>query len=181
MDNNTALILITIIVLVIIWAIVVYNNIIRSINSAKETKSTIDVMLKNRFDLLPNLVSVVKKYMIYEVETLEKITLLRTGSNDISLDWQLSAALKNIIAVAENYPELKASQNFNTLQLQIEWIEDKLQAARRTYNASVKKLFDTTMMFPWNLIALQMNIPEFEMFEVSNEEKANPDVNKLLG
>ena len=175
------LVTMSIIIFLIIRIIIVYNNIIWSINGARESKSSVDVMLKNRYDLLPNLISVVKKYMIYEADTLEKITKLRTWTNDVSLDTQISSAIKTILALAENYPDLKASNNFNTLQLQIEWIEDKLQASRRTYNAAVKKLLDTTMMFPWNLIALQMNIPEFEMFEVSNEEKANPDVNKLLG
>ncbi|MBP7007493.1 LemA family protein [Patescibacteria group bacterium] len=104
------------------------------------------------------------------------MTAQRTGSNDVELDGQVSSAVKNLLVVAENYPNLKASTNFNTLQLQIEGIEDRLQAARRTYNAAVKHLLDKKMMFPGNLIAGMVNIPDFPMFEVVETEKANLQV-----
>lgn len=137
-------------------------------------------MLKNRFDLLPNLVATVKQYMGHEADTLENLTKMRTGANDMELDGQVSSAVKNLLVVAENYPDLKASTNFNTLQLQIEWIEDKLQASRRTYNAAVKHLLDAKMMFPGSLIASQMSIPEFPMFEVAANEAVNPQVSELF-
>jgi LemA protein len=143
-------------------------------NSAKETKSSIDVMLKNRFDLLPNLVATVKGYMKHEAEVLEKLTAMRTWANDIQLDNQVWWAIKTIFAVAENYPNLKANENFLLLQVQIGAIEDKLQAARRTYNAAVKYLLDKKMMFPSNIIASNMDIPEFPMFEATTEERLNP-------
>lgn len=137
-------------------------------------------MLKNRFDLLPNLVATVKQYMGHEADTLENLTKMRTGANDMELDGQVSSAVKNLLVVAENYPDLKASTNFNTLQLQIEWIEDKLQASRRTYNAAVKQLLDAKMMFPGSLIASKMSIPEFPMFEVAANEAVNPQVSELF-
>lgn len=176
MTPNALFISIWVIAFILLWAIVSYNGIIWAINGAKETKSSIDVMLKNRFDLLPNLVATVKQYMWHEADTLEKLTSLRTWSNDVELDGQVSSALKNLLAVAENYPDLKASTNFNTLQLQIEGIEDRLQAARRTYNAAVKHLMDKTMMFPGSLIASTMTIPAFPMFEAMETEKENPQV-----
>lgn len=170
-----------IVLFLLIWIVSSYNTLISAINSAKETKSSIDVMLKNRFDLLPNLVATVKEYMQHEAETLQKLTELRTWANDEELDGQVTSALKSLLVVAENYPDLKASTNFNTLQLQIEWIEDKLQAARRTYNAAVKYLMDRTMMFPSNIIANMMTIPTFQLFEVAESEKANPNVTELFG
>lgn len=181
MSSNLLFIVIWIIAFILLWAIVSYNGLISAINSAKETKSSIDVMLKNRFDLLPNLVATVKQYMNHEADTLEKLTAQRTGTNDVELDGQVTNAVRNLLAVAENYPDLKASTNFNTLQLQIEWIEDRLQAARRTYNAAVKHLMDKKMMFPSNLIANTMNIPEFPMFEAAESEKINPQVGDLFG
>lgn len=181
MSPNSMFILIWIIAFILLRAIISYNGLISAINSAKETKSSIDVMLKNRFDLLPNLVATVKQYMHHEADTLEKLTAQRTGANDIELDGQVTSAVKNLLAVAENYPDLKASTNFNTLQLQIEGIEDRLQAARRTYNAAVKHLLDKRMMFPSNLIAGMMTIPEFPMFEATETEKVNPQVGDLFG
>ena len=97
----------------------------------------------------------------------------------MQLDGQLGGAIRNIFAVAENYPDLKANQNFLTLQIQIAAIEDKLQAARRTYNAAVKYLLDKKMMFPSNIIANSIAIPEFPMFEATTEERANPGVDAL--
>ncbi len=179
MSNDLIFIVLWVLVFVILWAIVVYNNIISAINSAEETKSTIDVMLKNRFDLLPNLVAVVKWYTKHEAETLEKIAALRTWNNDIELDWAIGSAIKNVFAVAEWYPDLKANENFHMLQLQIEAMEDKLQAARRTYNAAVKHLLDNTMMFPNNLMANTMTIPKFTMFEAEASEKGNPGIKNL--
>ena len=181
MSPNILFIVIGIIAFILLRAVVSYNGLISAINSAKETKSSIDVMLKNRFDLLPNLIATVKQYMNHEADTLEKLTSQRTWTNDVELDGQVTNAVKNLLAVAENYPDLKASTNFNTLQLQIEGIEDRLQAARRTYNAAVKHLLDKKMMFPSNLIANSMNIPEFPMFEVVETEKINPQVGDLFG
>ncbi len=180
MSPNILFIIIGFIAFILLRAVVFYNGIIWAINSAKETKSSIDVMLKNRFDLLPNLVATVKQYMWHEADILEKLTAQRTGSNDVELDGQVSSAVKNLLVVAENYPNLKASTNFNTLQLQIEGIEDRLQAARRTYNAAVKHLLDKKMMFPGNLIAGMVNIPDFPMFEVVETEKANLQVWNLF-
>ena len=179
MTNTYIFILVGTIAFILIRWVISYNTIISAINSAKETKSTIDVMLKNRFDLLPNLVAVVKWYTKHEAEVLEKITSLRTWSNDMQLDGQLGGAIRNIFAVAENYPDLKANQNFLTLQIQIAAIEDKLQAARRTYNAAVKYLLDKKMMFPSNIIANSIDIPEFPMFEATIEERVNPWVDAL--
>ena len=173
-----------IIVGLVILFIFLYNSIISAKNKVEETKSTIDVYLQNRYDLIPNLVEVVKKYMEHERNLLEKVTQLRselvkqTGQftkDRFEKENMLSDTLKSIFAVAENYPDLKANQNFIALQNQWAEIEDNIAAARRTYNMAVKNLRDKTQMIPYNFIAWMINIPHYDFFEA--DEKARQSLN----
>ena len=181
---NLVVVLIFAVVLVVLIYVFLYNSIISAKNRIEEAKSSIDVFLQNRYDLIPNLVEVVKKYMEHEKNTLTKLTELRTEL--VKMSWQttkdrfdkenmLSSALKSIFAVAENYPDLKASQNFIALQNQWAEIEDNIAASRRTYNAALKDLNDKKQMIPYNLIAWGMNLPDYDYFEA--DEKAKEALN----
>jgi LemA protein len=149
---------------------------------AQEALSDIDVQLKRRFDLIPNLVETVKGYMKHERGVLENVTQARarvagaTGSplerNDA--ENALSGTLKTLFAVAENYPDLKANTNFLQLQQELSDTEDKIQAARRFYNTNVRDLNTTIQTFPSNIIANLFNFKEQKFFEVENEEEKEP-------
>jgi len=180
MDINILFVGIVIIIIGTIRIIVTYNNIISIKNNVKETSSAVDVLLKKRFDLIPNLVAAVQWYTKHEAEMLKKLTKIRSNIMDDSHDKEkfdvengLSNTLKSVFAVAENYPDLKANENFMLLQKQLETIEDKIQAARRGYNASVKELYDSKEQFPSKIIANRMNIPHYDMFEATIEEQKN--------
>lgn len=164
----------------LICFIVTYNSIINSKNNVKESFWSIDTVLQNRYNLIPNLVEVVKQYMQHESWVISKVTELRaslmsnsnnTSSERFEKENQLQAGLKSIFAVAENYPDLKASANF--LELQNSWseIEDRLQWARRAYNSSVKELNNKKEMFPSSIIASMMTIEEYKMFEADASAK----------
>jgi len=178
------LVLLWLVLLMVVLFIFIYNSIISSKNKVEETKSTIDVYLQNRYDLIPNLVEVVKKYTEHEKDLLEKLTELR--SQLVKQSWEftkdrfekenmLSNTLKSIFAVSENYPELKANQNFIALQNQWAEIEDNIAAARRTYNSAVKDIRDKKQMIPYNFVVKMITIPNYDFFEA--EEKAKEKVN----
>lgn len=165
---------------IIIYFIFTYNSIINTKNTVKEAFSSIDTVLQNRYNLIPNLVEVVKQYMQHESWVISKVTELRanlmSNSNKGSLERfaqenELQAGLKSIFAVAENYPDLKASANF--LELQTSWseIEDRLQWARRAYNASIKELNNKKEMFPSNIVASMMTIEDYKMFEADSSAR----------
>lgn len=165
---------------IIIYFIFTYNSIINTKNTVKEAFSSIDTVLQNRYNLIPNLVEVVKQYMQHESWVISKVTELRanlmSNSNKSSLERfaqknELQAGLKSIFAVAENYPDLKASANF--LELQTSWseIEDRLQWARRAYNASIKELNNKKEMFPSNIVASMMTIEDYKMFEADSSAR----------
>jgi len=167
-------------VILVIYAIATYNSIISTKNTVKESFSSIDTVLQNRYNLIPNLVEVVKQYMTHEAWIITKVTDLRaslvanTNKNSAERFEQenaLQAGMKSIFAVAENYPELKASTNFLELQTQWAEIEDRLQWARRAYNAAVKELQNKKEMFPSNIIAALMNIEVYTMFEADEGAK----------
>lgn len=187
MDINILFVATLIIFIGIIRAIVTYNKIISIKNNVKETSSTIDVLLKNRFDLIPNLVEAVKGYTKHETEILNQLTAMRSNMMENSHDKEkfdvengLSNTLKSVFAVAENYPDLKANENFMLLQKQLETIEDKIQASRRGYNASVKELYDNKEQFPSSIIANNMDIPHYDMFEATQDERSNISTEKLF-
>ena len=142
-----------------------------------------DVYLKKRWDLVPNLVEVVKEYAKHEKETIEKITALRTNSyetmsidNKINVNEQLTQGLSKIIAISENYPELKASQNFIELSHDLTKIEDEIANSRKYYNGTVRIFNNKIQMFPSNIIANLFGFHSANMFEADTEEKNNVKV-----
>lgn len=179
--------LIVLVVLVLI-GIGMYNSLIGKKNQVTNAFSAIDVMLKKRFDLLPNLIETVKQYMSYEEGLLSKIVELRskavnpqTSSEEkLEIDRQLSAGVKGLMVNVENYPDLKASQNF--LNLETTWTEseEQIAAARRTYNASVTDYNNAIMMFPGSIIAGMMNYQAINVLANTEEERKNISAKDLF-
>lgn len=164
---------------VVLWVIFAYNSFIRLINRAKEAWADIDVQLKRRYDLIPNLVQTVKGYAIHESQAFENVTKARAaamGAGNIAQKGEaenmLTGALKSLFAVAEAYPDLKANQNFSKLQDELADTENKIQAARRFYNTNVRDLNIKTETFPNNLIAGVFHIAKMEFFELGEGEGA---------
>lgn len=171
-------IIIGLIIVLVIYAAVTYNSLIQSENMVKEAFSTMDIYLKKRWELVPNLVEVVKGYAKHEKETFGKITSLRANSYDsmtmdekINANEQLTQGLSKIMAVSENYPELKASQNFLQLSQDLTKIEDEIANSRKYYNGTVRILNNKIQMFPSNLIAGIFGFKQGSMFEGNAEEK----------
>lgn len=167
-------------VIALLYGIVTYNSIVSTKNSVAESLSAIDTVLQNRYDLIPNLVEVVKQYAAHESGIFSKVTELRsalmsqgsTATKDrFTAENELQGTMKSLFAVAENYPDLKASTNFLELQTQWSELEDRMQGARRAYNSAVKLLSDKKQMFPSNVIAGMMTIPEFAMYEADEAAK----------
>ncbi|HAO64941.1 TPA: hypothetical protein DCQ44_03105 [Candidatus Taylorbacteria bacterium] len=176
-------IIIAIVVLVLLWLMFSYNRFITFINRAKEAWADIDVQLKRRYDLIPNLVSTVKGYAAHESGTLEKVTQARNmamGATNIADKAQaenmLSGTLKSLFAVTEQYPDLKANQNFLDLQAQLTDTEDKIQAARRFYNTNVRDLNTALEVFPGNVIAGAFHFSKMEFFNLEGDEAARQNV-----
>ncbi len=174
-------VLVGIIVVVLIWAIFAYNHFIRLINNAKEAWSDIDVQLKRRYDLIPNLINTVKGYATHESSTLEKVTQARTaamGAGNIEdkgkAENVLSSTLKSIFALAESYPDLKANQNFLSLQTELSDTENKIQASRRFYNGNVRDLNIAVEAFPGNIIANRFHFAKMELFVLEEEAAKQP-------
>ena len=168
---------IAIIVLLVIWVISVYNGLVSSRQKVDNAWSQIDVQLQRRFDLIPNFVETVKGYAAHESETFEKITSLRTSwanANTVAekadLDNQLSGALKTIMAVSENYPDLKANQNFSELSEELRNTENKISFSRQFYNDTVTMYNQKLQIFPSNIIANMFNFTPRELFKVDNAE-----------
>jgi len=161
----------------------VYNSLIRLKNKVKEAWSDIDVQLKRRYDLIPNLVETVKGYAKHEKGTFEKVTELRSKAMQTTepgkkaeVENMLTETLKSLFAVAENYPELKANENFLDLQKQLSEIEDEIQKSRRYYNGNVRDFNTKLEVFPNNLIAGILRFKAFDFFEVADAEKKNVKV-----
>ncbi len=177
-------IILAIVVVLAIWIIAAYNGLVTLKNRAKEAWSDIDVQLKRRYDLIPNLVETVKGYAAHEKELFEKVTQARTAAisaqgmkQKAEAENQLSSTLKSLFAVAEAYPDLKASNNFLELQRELSDTENKIQAARRFYNTNVRDLNIKIESFPSNLIANVFNFKEMELFETAAGEKEPVKVN----
>jgi LemA protein len=165
-----------IIVLILIWAIVNYNALVRIRQQVRESWSGIDTELKRRYDLIPNLVETVKGYAAHEREVLQKVTEARarafasSGSvaEQAADEKQLVDSMRSLLAVAEKYPDLKASENFLELQRELTNTEDRIQAARRFYNANVRDMNTRIEVFPSNLIAGIFNFTPETFFEVES-------------
>mgnify|MGYP001851886958 CR=1 FL=1 len=170
-------IILAIVVVIAIVIIVIYNNLVTLRQRVQNAWSQIDVQLKRRFDLIPNLVETVKGYMTHEKETLTKVTDLRSAwsnaqsvEDKLNLENELSSTLKTIMAVAENYPNLKADQSFNNLQNELSDTEDKISYSRQFYNDTVT-IYNTKLeTFPSNLIASIFGFKASTLFNVDNEE-----------
>ncbi len=184
---NILLILFVVAAIIFLWVIGVFNSLIRLKNRAKEAWADIDVQLKRRYDLIPNLVETVKGYAAHERELFQKVTEARANAMTAEQSGDpkkigaaenvLSGTLKTLFAVAESYPDLKASQNFLELQRELADTEDKIQAARRFYNANVRDLNTKIEIFPANIIASIFNFKKIEFFELT--EPAQREVPKV--
>ena len=171
------LIILAIIVVLAIFIIGIYNNLVKSRQKVKNAWSQIEVQLQRRFDLIPNLVETVKGYMEHESEVLEKVTALRSSWADAknieekaNLDNQLSGVLKTIMAVSENYPDLKANQNFTELQNSLTETENKISFSRQFYNDTVTMYNTKLEVFPDNIVASMFGFKAEPLFNVDSEE-----------
>lgn len=182
-------IILVVIVLVLLWGVGLYNNFVRMKNRVAEAWADIDVQLKRRFDLIPNLIETVKGYAAHEREVLQQVTEARTAamSAEQSADPMASAraenmltgALKSLFAVAENYPDLKANENFLELQRELSDTENKIQAARRFYNANVRDFNTAVEMFPSNIIANMFKYTQKDLYDLEDTpaQRENIEVN----
>ncbi|MFH0804284.1 MAG: LemA family protein [Candidatus Zambryskibacteria bacterium] len=168
---------------IVLWFIFAYNRFIRLITRAKEAWSDIEVQMKRRYDLIPNLVNTVKGYATHESTAFENVTKARAmaiGAGTLEekgkAENMLSGALKSLFAVAEAYPDLKANQNFLELQRELSDTEDKIQAARRFYNTNVRDLNISIDTFPSNLIAGMFKFSKMEFFDLGDQKEASEPV-----
>ncbi len=173
-------IILAIVFVIAIWIIGVYNGLVKARNKAEEAESGVNVHLNKRYDLIPNLVETVKGYAKHEEKTLESVIEARNrclGSTDTAsrdkADNALSGTLKNLFALAESYPELKANTNFQDLQKSLEKIESEILNARKYYNAVARSFNDKMMVFPANLIASSLGFKKLAYVEVTEEKKEN--------
>ncbi|MCD5382300.1 MAG: LemA family protein [Candidatus Pacebacteria bacterium] len=181
--------------LVVFWAIFAYNNFVKLTQRTKEAWADIDVQLKRRYDLIPNLVETVKGYASHEKETLSQVTDARTTATQVHVDptnitpeqitamagaeSALTQSLGKLLAVAEAYPDLKANTNFAQLQTELSDTENKIQAARRFYNGNVRDLAIALQSFPSNIIGKMFNFKEHEFFELGEDEAEAKDPVKV--
>jgi LemA protein len=175
---NPIYIILGVLGLILLYFVYIYNRLISLRERVKESSSDIEVQLKRRADLIPNLVETVKGYASHEKEVFEKVTEARskilsaqTVKEGLEADNMLTSALKTLFAVAENYPELKANQNFLHLQQELVDAEDKIQASRRFYNAVLREYQSYKESFPANLVANIFKFPGFEYYELEYEER----------
>ena len=182
-----------------VWAIVflvgvaligvlLYNSLISKKNQVDNAFASVDVLLKKRTDLIPNLVSTVQNYMQYEKNTLVELTRLRSramsgqvsADERVELENKISRSIGGLLVAVENYPELKANQNFMQLQGALNEIEEQISAARRFYNSAVTDYNNAVEMFPTNLIAGQMNYRLKRVFEINEQERQNVNIKNLF-
>ena len=167
------LFVLVLIVLAFLWYITTYNGFVRKQNLIDEAFATMDVYLTKRYDLIPNLVSTVKGYAAHEAETLEKIVNARNAgasrADQIKSDEEISAQIKNIFALVESYPDLKANESFLSLQDSLSGIEDEIAKSRKYYNAIVRDYNTAIASFPGSIVANMKNFLREPLFEVANE------------
>ncbi|MBI4117539.1 MAG: LemA family protein [Parcubacteria group bacterium] len=180
----SGIIFLIIIIAILLWGISIYNGLITSKNRTQEAWADIDVQLKRRHDLIPNLIETVKGYSKHESEVFRKVTEARAAALAASgtaakarAENALNETLKSLFAISENYPELKASQNFLALQDELSDTENKIQSSRRFYNANVRDFNTLLEVFPQNLIAGMINFKKKEFFEIADiNERETPSV-----
>ena len=177
-----------IIIFIVLFVVLMYNSLVDKKNQVENAFGGMDVQLKKRYDLIPNLISSVKTYMKHESDTLTEITELRTKalsgglSNDdkVNLDNKLTSKLGGIMVAVENYPDLKASENFNQLQRSLNEVEEQISASRRSYNASVTSYNNSVEMFPTNILAGIMKMQHKNVFEIPETQRENVNVGELF-
>jgi len=180
--------ILAIVLLPLLFLVLAYNSLVRKRNEINNVLSSIDALLKKRYDLIPNLVATVKQYMEYEKSLLNQLTELRTKaiSGSLSLqereriDREISGLLRNIVVVAENYPDLKASQNFLQLQAALNEVEEQLSAARRALSAVITDYNITIQSIPYNLIANLFGFKFYEWYQIPEEEREKPNIKELF-
>jgi len=167
-----------IVVVLVLYAFMTYNSFVKLNNQVKEAFATMDVYFKKRWDLIPNVVETVKGYVQHERGTLEEIVNLRNGAYEnmsqddkIGVNQQLTAGIGRLLALAENYPELKANQNFMDLSSQLSKVEEDIANARKYYNAVVKNMNNKVQMFPSNIFAGIFGFKTVKMFETDAAER----------
>ncbi|WP_332452937.1 LemA family protein [Chryseobacterium aquaticum] len=178
------LIIIGVLVLIVLYAVSIYNRLVKLKNLVQEAWSSIDVMLKKRHDLIPNLVETVKGYATHEKETLENVTKARklaAGANTVegkeAAEKSLNQAMVNLFAVAEQYPDLKANTNFQQLQAELSSIENDIEKSRRYYNGTARENNTLVESFPSNVIANMYKFEKAKFFELDNiAERAVPTI-----
>lgn len=177
------IIIAVIVVVIILWAISTYNSLVGLRNKTKDQWAQIDVQLKRRFDLIPNLVETVKGYAKHETDTLEKVIQARntylaatTPEDQMKADGELNSVISKLFALSESYPDLKANTNFANLQSELTTTEDKISYARQFYNDDVLKYNDKIEMFPSNIIAKMFGFKAGTFFNVNESERENVQV-----
>lgn len=176
------------IAIILLFLVSMYNSLISKRNQVENAFGSIDAQLKQRYDLIPNLVAAVQQYMQHERGTLNEITRLRTEALDagkptderVKIDNQISKALGGILVAVENYPDLKASQNFQQLQRALNEVEAQIAAARRTYNAVVTSYNTAIETVPGNVFASMFKMPRKSVFEIPPAERANVSVKQMF-
>lgn len=179
-------VIIFLLVIIIVYFIITFNSFIKLDNIVKEAFSTMDVYLKKRWDLIPNIVECVKEYSNYEKESLKEIINLRNNTYDtlstsekIDINEKVSSNINNIIALKEEYPVLKANENFMDLHNQLVKIEDEIANSRKYYNGTVRIFNNKVQMFPSNIISFILRFKEKKMFEINSQERNNIKIGEL--
>lgn len=176
-------IILAVLAIAVVWFIFSYNRFVRLITRAKEAWSDIEVQMKRRYDLIPNLVNTVKGYATHEREAFENVTKARAEAlsaqgpaESAKAENALTGALRTVFAVAEAYPDLKANQNFLELQRELSDTENKIQASRRFYNGNVRDLNIATDSFPSNIVAKMFGFSKMEFFDLDDQAEAREPV-----
>ena len=176
-------IIIAIVVILLLLVFSTYNSLVKLNNRVEEAFSTMDVYLKKRWDLIPNIVETIKGYVKHEQETLEEVINLRNNSYDkmnaddtIAVNNKMSQEISKLMAIVESYPDLKASENFKDLSNQLTKVEEDIANARKYYNGTVRNFNDKVQMFPSNIIAKILGYKTKNMFEVSENERENINI-----
>jgi LemA protein len=186
--STSTIIVLVVVALVAIVFISMYNNLVRKRNEVDNAFGGMDVQLKKRYDLIPNIVATVKQYATHEKELLTQVTEMRAKATSgnlssderVALDNQISAGMKSIMVAVENYPDLKASENFMNLQRTLNEVESQISAARRTYNAVITDFNNAIQTFPSSIMAGMMKLQRKEVFVIPEAERQNVNVKNLF-
>jgi LemA protein len=186
--STTSIIILVAIAVIALFIMSLYNGLIRKKNEVANAFGGMDVQLKKRYDLIPNLISTVKQYMTHERDLLTKVTELRgkamnanvSNEEKVDIDNQITGAMKGIMVAVENYPELKSNTNFINLQRTMNEVESQISAARRAYNAAVTDYNNGVQMFPGSMMAGMMHLSAKKVFEIPEVERANYNAKDLF-